>query len=265
MADEEQRGGSRGHIPATLLLNVGPTIVLALVFSTLIFGAVVGLVVLGDHPVRYYTSDPASTLSASPLIGLMSQVGVLLAWGAGVIGVFAGVFVARARGWRHALPLLAFGVGVAYLSVDDLFLFHEDIYPDWLGLPQKLVVFAYFAIMLAFLWWCRDFLRKQEWPLLALALAGLGLSVALDLERGRLLTDGGIHRWMEDGSKLLGLTFLAAYLVRLSARMLIDAYPLESVYRDADAYRTADSATVLVDTKPIEDQPLGGNIQHVLP
>jgi hypothetical protein len=205
------------------LLRARATVVLVTTLATVILLASVVLAVLGDHEFRYYTADPARTLSASPLVGLMSHAGVLLQWGAAAISVFAALLVARACGWRHSMPLLAFGLGIGYLAVDDLLLFHEDIYPR-LGVPEEVVLFGYVVAGLVFIWSYRVFFRQNEWPLLAFAVALLGTAFTLDFDDNasfRLAPSG-----VEDSVKLFGLAFLAAYLVRLSARMLADAYPL---------------------------------------
>jgi hypothetical protein len=196
----------------------------AAVFCFVVIGFVAALAVWGDHPFSYYSVDPTTTHGTSPSVGLLSQLGVLLLWGAGSAGVFAGAFVARRRGWRQALPILVAGAGIAYLAFDDLFRLHEDIYPR-LHLEQEAVYLVYAGVGVAFLWWYRDVFRRHEWPLLALAFCALGLSVLSDQKVIDL--NPTFSRWLEDGIKLFGVAFLALYVVRLSLRMLGDAYPAE--------------------------------------
>jgi hypothetical protein len=81
------------------------------------------------------------------------------------------------------------------------------------------VLLAYGVAAVAFLWWYRNLFRAHEWPLLALAVVLLTASLALDFG----FED--VH-WLEDGVKLMGLALWAAYVVRLGARMLADAYPV---------------------------------------
>ena len=212
---------------ARWLSNTRTTAAAAGVFAGLVLALVVALAAFGDHPFRYYSADPATTLSASSsLVGLMSHTGVLLVWGAAAVSVFAGVFVARARGWRAAAPVLVLGLEVGYLAMDDLFLLHESVFPFLLDVEEELVLAAYVAGLLVTLWWLRHFLRRYDWPLLAFALGALAPAVVLDLEEVEPLFDDALRRWLEDGTKLVGLSFLAAFLVRLSARMLVEAYPL---------------------------------------
>jgi hypothetical protein len=195
------------------------------VVCLLILGGVALRVAVSERSFRYYTLDPAVTLGGSPLVGLTSQIGVLLAWGAGAVSLFAGALVARVWSWRRALPLLAVGAGTAFVAVDDLFLLHEAVFPEKLHIDETLVYLAYASVTLAVIRRYRDVLLADEWPLLALSLAMLGGSVLLDVDFGTLYDDDRVN-WLEDSLKLFGLAFLCAYLLRLSASMVAAAYPL---------------------------------------
>jgi hypothetical protein len=226
VATQQEAGRPPGSLPPSLL-TAKATIALAAAVAAAVLVSTIVLVAVGQHSFGYFRNDPAQTLGEFPLIGLMSQVGVLLAWAAAAICVFAGTFVARACGWGAAGPLLAFGGLVGYLAFDDLFLLHEDLLPGWLGISEELAQAGYAIAGVIFLWAFRDFLRRNEWQLLALALVVLGFSFAVDFDTGGAF--GLPYRGLvEDSAKLFGLAFLAAYLVRLSARMLADAYPRSS-------------------------------------
>jgi hypothetical protein len=186
-----------------------------------VLGLVVLLVLATDYPFSYFSRDPAVEVGASPLIGVLSNTGVLLSWGAAAVAMFAGLVVAWARGLRRALPLLLAGAGTAYLALDDLLLFHDDLYPSRLGIDQDVVQALYGAVALGFLWWFRDFFRVHEWPLLALAGALLAGSVLVDVVN---VVGSRPERILEESMKLFGLALLAAYLVRLSVRVLFESY-----------------------------------------
>lgn len=137
MGDRPAGTRSPSTVPAAPPLGLLPTVALVAAPCILILGAVTALVALTEHPFEYFSRDPASTLVASPFVGLLSHAGVLLTWGAAVTCAFAGVLVARARGWRHASPLLAAAGGAAYLALDDLLLLHDDIFPQKVGIAQE--------------------------------------------------------------------------------------------------------------------------------
>jgi hypothetical protein len=233
----------------TALLGVVPSTAFVALACVLILGAVAALVAVSQHPFVYYSENPTSTFSASPLLGVLSYVGVLLIWGAAFVSVYAGAFVAGKRGRRHAAPLLALGIGVAYLALDDLFLLHEKFYPR-LGIAEDAVFVAYVVVALAFLWWYRDVFRRHEWPLLAFAFAVLGASILVDLAFGVSMY------WLEDSLKLYGLALLAAYLVRFSARMFSDAYPVTAAHPALpvdDLVTESAAAGIATDSSPTPD------------
>jgi hypothetical protein len=168
---------------------------------------------LADRTFTYYTRDPSRSTGASPLLGLLSNLGVLALWGAATAALLAGAVIGRTRGWQAPLPLLLLGAGSAFLALDDFFLIHESMaeYED--------PIFAGYAIVSAvFLWIYREFFRAHDWPLLALAGGLLGASVVIDQVVAPFVS--GSVNWLEDTIKLFGLAFLAAYLLWLSFWML---------------------------------------------
>jgi hypothetical protein len=172
---------------------------------------------LADRVFTYYTRDPSSSTGASPLIGLLSNLGVLAVWGAATAALLAGAVIGRARGWHAALPLLLLGAGSAFLALDDFFLIHESL-AERIGLPEDPLFAGYAVVGAAFLWIYREFFRAHDWPLLALAGGLLGASVLIDQVVAHLVS--GSVNWIEDTIKFLGLAFLAAYLLWLSFWML---------------------------------------------
>jgi hypothetical protein len=219
-------------MPARDRRNADPALPFGVAATGLVVAAACGVlfVVVGvlavatDRPFGYFSRDPASTLDGSAYVGLLSHAGVLLLWGAAVASLLAGAFVARSRGRRRASPLVAIGIATAYIALDDLLLFHERVFLH-VGLDQEPVLAAYGVAALAFGWWYRS-VFVEEWPLVAVAGVALAASLALDVTVGDLY-------WLEDSLKLVGLAFWTAYVVRLSLRMLADAYPMVEADRRA--------------------------------
>jgi hypothetical protein len=236
---------SSSTVPAPSPLGFVQTVGLVAGVCALVLGVVATLVALTEHPFGYFSRDPASTLVASPVVGLLSYAGVLLTWGAAVTCAFAGVLVARARGWRHASPLFAAGAGGAYLALDDLLLLHDDIFPQKIGIAQGAVLIGYAVVALAFLWWFREVFRRHDWRLLAIATVALSIALALDFEEIHHhipFVEGELKVWLEDSLKLFGLGFLAAFFVLLSLRMVTAAYSHvdeDEAEAEADGYQEA--------------------------
>jgi hypothetical protein len=198
-------------------------------FSTI--AAVYGpaLVVLGftilvsasaDVPVAVFLRDPADTLHAHPLTGLLSHVGVLVWWAAASVCLFCGAVLWRARADQRLRSFLAWsGVITAVLATDDLFLVHDALAPLYLGLDDKAFLFAYGAAVAWYLVRFRTIILDSEYTLLLLALLFFGSSILVDM----VLQDRWASPWriaVEDGLKLLGIVGWSGYLILAAARAL---------------------------------------------
>jgi hypothetical protein len=123
---------------------------------------------------------------------------------------------------------------------------HDDLLPKS-GLEQELVLIVYAVVALGFLWWFRKIFLANDWPLLAVALVALSISLVLDFEEIHHhipYVEGDLKVWLEDGLKLFGFGFLAAFFVLMSLRMLTAAYPLArdaAVPLERDAARTPET------------------------
>lgn len=192
--------------------GIVPIVALVTAFCILVYGAIGILMAVTDHDFRYFSRDAAATFDAHPAVGMSTYIGALILWTAATSCTLVAAHVYR-TGVGSFTPLVVAAVGTAYLTVDDMFQLHEELFPK-LGIPQKVVLSAYAVLALGYLWSYRGFLRAYEWPLLALGAVALGISAALDQLGGRA--------FIEDGFKLFGYSLLAVYFVRLSLRLLAD-------------------------------------------
>ena len=189
------------------------------------FGLLV-LVVLASYvtgvPVSKFTGDPAFITGAHPLVGVVSNIGVLLWCATATICFFSAVLIRRNREMRELyLFLLASGLFTMLLLFDDLFMFHEALFPEYLHIPQKLVYLVYMGLALLYLFRHRASILKTEYVLFFLALGFFALSVGMDLiQPNRAHTSLSIHYLFEDGFKLLGITGWFGYFARTAFRTL---------------------------------------------
>jgi hypothetical protein len=169
------------------------------------------------HRLDFMTRDPAAIANQEFYFGLLSTAGVMV-WGAMTGAALAGAMLPAARQPAARVPARYFlslvGVGLL-LGLDDAFLFHEDLFPNYLRVPEKYVWLAYMALMAGWLLFFHRTILKTGFLLMLTAFGFLGLSLATDV----LTPRGELQTFLEDSLKFTGMIFLLAYTlytVRLS-------------------------------------------------
>jgi hypothetical protein len=165
-------------------------------------------------PVGALTRDMAAVVHASPFTGVLSVLGVTV-W----IATISIVIFTLALSWNHVEgPKRRFLVWFALLSLvlmlDDLFMFHELIAPDYLGLRQRYVYLAYMAATGLGLLLYRRVIIDSGPLLLAAALACFTLSVGVDVF---FCVDDSWLILLEDGAKFFGIVGWGGYFIGFSA------------------------------------------------
>jgi ABC-type cobalamin transport system permease subunit len=175
-----------------------------------------------DITLSYFTRDTTAVGGVPFYAGLVSQIGGLL-WSA-ALAVCLFVF-AILKNRPQATPssrrfLLHAALLTGVLMVDDFFLFHEDIGPDYLNIGEKAIVLAYLLFTVVFLLVNRREILASEFLLLGLALAIFGTSIFLDAANLDAYEEYGVffseqfQIFLEDGLKFTGVATWLAYFVR---------------------------------------------------
>jgi hypothetical protein len=174
-----------------------------------------------DVPFENVSRDAADLYNFHPLIGVLSNIGLLL-WTASAAILFFSAHlikdVPEAREERATLK--RFGVLSSILLVDDLFLIHEQVAPRNLKISEKLTYMIYGAAFLGFLWRSRAVLLRSHIEVLVAALASFALSVGLDVLPNWLPQ---YHYALEDSPKFVGIGLWTAFFVRLSRQSIANA------------------------------------------
>jgi len=166
---------------------------------------------LGTEDLGMYTGDAASVLGGEWNTGLLSNIGILSWWAAGVACLLVGCI----RGWdARGRVLLHAGALCALLTLDDQFQLHEDVLPRLLGIPEAAISGLYGLALVALLVLHRSWLRRSAWQLLIMSGVLLGYAVAVDVVRGAL---GTPHTAAEDLAKFVGIVLWAVYWISTAA------------------------------------------------
>lgn len=181
---------------------------------------------VSDVSLVFVLRDITATAKLPFFAGFVSQLGLML-WSASLtICLFALGMLRRQQGDLSASKrFLVHGtVLTAILAIDDIFLFHEEVAPNYLHLNEE-VVFAIYAIVgigFVLLNW-REIL-SSEYALLMLALMLFATSVLLDA-----LPFESFHLryfwellalFLEDGFKFAGIVTWLMYFVRYAIQQM---------------------------------------------
>jgi hypothetical protein len=169
--------------------------------------------------VGMFTRDPATLTNSNPFFGVLSSVGVLFWAATAAICFFCSVLVGRMRADRGAARfLLGAGLITTLLLLDDLFMFHEYVFPQFLHFGEKITLLGYAVIIGMFLWSSRQRLWRTDYALLLLAFGLLGFSVISDN-----IFNSDNENWgylVEDGPKLFGIIAWFTYWSGVCTQML---------------------------------------------
>ncbi len=174
--------------------------------------------------VSYFTRDPSQIMGAPIYYGIFSNLGILLWCAAASICFFTATLLYRSHYHKQFTSFLFFsGCMTTFLLLDDLFLFHEEIFPVYLYIPDIAVYAGYGIAMLIFLAVFHKLILQTEFLLLGFAFIFFAISIAIDIPD---IPFHGQH-FIEDGSKLFGIVSWATYFIHvcLQQRFFTDAPP----------------------------------------
>jgi hypothetical protein len=194
---------------------------------------VAGIAIAGaalDIPVRQALADPLAMAGAPPLLGFLSNLGILI-WAGSAGACLVAVLVLRHGTTSGDAEYLRFfvvaGALTTVLVLDDTYQLHEELIPSLLGGGQTFVILGYVVVVATFLWRFRRLILSTEWLILAAAGVTFAASIAIDLLPsalgrlpGGLAIDIGspsyeyVSSLIEDGMKFVGITLWFVYFVR---------------------------------------------------
>jgi len=175
----------------------------------------VGLTVLvaqiTDTPMRALAKDPADVKNYSSYVGMLSNWGVILWIAAGVICLFGAMILRHRKALGPEFRFLVVsGSFSLLLGIDDLYMFHDRVFPRVFHLPEA---FFYLLYLLAFLLYLGFFIpRILKYDYLLFAAAFIFFVVS----RGfyRLIPFFGDFYTTGDILKYFGIVFWLAFFYR---------------------------------------------------
>jgi len=199
-----------------------PTSILVALYlpSLLIIATVALAAVYMQVPVDNLTRDPTAIAELPPFYGILSNLGILLWCTSAVTCLFVWVFLRHIPDGQPSTFLLCSGLLTSMLLFDDLFLFHEVLARQYVGLDEIVVYIIYACVLVLYMSVFWRTILHTEYVLLLSAGAFFAISLLLDV------TALGLGSWgylVEDGSKFLGIAGWCGYYVRTSYQFLAKA------------------------------------------
>lgn len=173
--------------------------------------------------INLLTRDPLVITNAHFYIGMISNIGILF-WCAGAaICLFSYAIVKRNNLPRELTKFLLFsGLLTSFLTIDDLFMLHDVVFPEYLYINEYLIYVVYLGIVLSFFIKNLKFIKKTEFIILLAATGFFALSIIFDTLFAELPT------FIDDIFKLLGIITWFTYFSRLCLRELSSVIRLSS-------------------------------------
>jgi hypothetical protein len=162
-------------------------------------------------PVQHFTGDPSKVFETHPFIGFLSNIGILFWCGTATICFFTFSLIGKELPLMKRRFILFSGLFTLFLLIDDLFMFHEEVFPFIFHTSHKRIMAAYVLLALGFLFFFRKTIFENHFPVFLLAGFFLGGSVVMDM----LFPNEGLQHLFEDGFKLLGIFTWMIYFIMI--------------------------------------------------
>jgi hypothetical protein len=172
--------------------------------------AVVVARLVWNVPVGDLTRDPATVAGTAPFVGWLSNVGILGLCAAASICLFTWAVLRDRESCSGARRFLrCAGLFTSLVLIDDLFMLHDAVLPDYLGIGEAPLYCAYAIGLGSLLILFRREILSSRYGILVVALFFFGVSIFFELISRHTWVTG--HFLLEDGSKLIGIMSWALY------------------------------------------------------
>jgi hypothetical protein len=178
-----------------------------------------------EVPSGDITRDAIAVAGLPFYVGAISSLGIVFWSATASICFFVYSFTRIYRAELHVGRYLLFsGFVTLVLMLDDLFLVHEQVFPEYLSVPKTVVIAVYLILVPLHFIVFRKELMNSELYLLIVAAGFFAVSLFVDLTPSKYLP----FIWrlknyvVEDGAKLLGILTWFVYFSRLSIRALAE-------------------------------------------
>jgi hypothetical protein len=204
----------------TQFRNIAPIMVMLYAFTTAVLTVVIFLGIEHGIELDHFTQDPSTIMKAPFYLGFFSYVGILFWAGTATLCFFVRYILPDIERFRQVKKfMLASGLLTLLMMSDDLFLLHEDVFPNYLNIQEGIVYIIYVNVILIYIYSFRFDLLNSEFLILLAAFGLIGISQFVDELPMPIPEDS----FLEDAVKLFGVMSWFLYYTRYSIRALREA------------------------------------------
>lgn len=204
--------------PRAQFKAIARTVLYVILFVALVLGFLLFLRFNYGISFNYLTRDFAALVDVPVYTAFLSQLGIFFWAGAATICILSGALLSGNHDLKNYRSFFYASAGIILmLGLDDIFQFHESVFPDNLGIPEKVVFLCYGIAMVVYGVYYLKLLLATEYVLFALAIGCFGLSVLADIV-DYYYNDFSVL--LEDGLKFTGLIFWTSYYFRASKQIV---------------------------------------------
>lgn len=174
---------------------IGLAVIISVMIVIYIFSTVY------DINIKMFLADPASFTNSPIYLGIISNAGIILWAFSAAILLFTAILIWSNNSLINEMKfLLTAFILTLLLMIDDLLLFHELLFPKYLGIPQKFFFIFYFVYLIFYLFYFKTIHLQAKLVYLLIALLFFASSIFFDT----MVKETHLTNLLEDGSKLCG-------------------------------------------------------------
>lgn len=193
------------------LRNAAPVMVIAYAVTTAILSVVIYIGMEYSIELDHFTQDPVTVMDAPFYLGFFSHFGILFWCGTAILCFYTRIILRNTSTDSEQLKFLFYsGLLTSLLLFDDLFLLHEDVFPEFLNLNKATVYLVYVNIIILYLLLFRREILNSEFIILMVASMLIAISQFVDMLPMPIPEDS----FLEDAVKLFGIVTWFIYYAR---------------------------------------------------
>jgi hypothetical protein len=173
-----------------------------------------------------FTRDTLSILEGQFYMGSLSNLGILIWTAAAALSFFCFYLLKKFNSLSiFKNYLFHFGLFTSILLLDDLYMWHEQMFPVYIGISESMVYLSYILYLFFILIYYRVVILKTDYLVLLAAFIFLGASVGTDFFESRIqriIPNFFLAQILvEDSLKSMGIVTWLIYTARVAMKNVI--------------------------------------------